>query len=163
MRFLGALLAFVLIGFQAQALSCLWPNVAQTFNSKQISTETYVLMVGTVKLTGKPPEYVQGKPRSAKALVAGKYVGRRGLSATQTVPVTVQTHCAASWCGGFPNDMLEDVIMYLRQTPKGAVIDIHACPNGFGQIATQDRVRLLQSCLRKGKCSERDIKRFETK
>lgn len=160
-RFWGVLTVLCLIGAQAQALSCVRPNVAQTFNAKQAASETYALMVGTVKLTRKPPKYVQGQPRSAKALVAGRYVGRKGLSVTQTVPVTVQTHCAASWCGGFPSDMQEDVIMYLRQTADGAVIDIHACPNGFGQSATPERVTLLQKCLRRGKCSDGQIKRLE--
>jgi hypothetical protein len=139
------------------------PNTAVTFNTFQEAPESYRLMVGTVKMTGHVPKYVEGKPLSAKAQIAGKFIGRNGLSASQEIPVTINTLCAASWCGGFPNKMDRDVSMYVQQTPKGDVINIDACPGGFGQIATDERVELLQKCLRKGKCSDNDIQRFELK
>ncbi len=163
MRFLCALVMFSVLGAQVQALSCLRPNTAKTFNFHQEAPEKYRLFVGKVKMTGVIPKYVEGTPQSAKAVATGRFVGRSGLTKAQSLNVTVQTQCVASWCGGFPSAMDKDVIMYIKQTPKGDVIDIGACPGGFGQVVTDDRVKLLQKCLRKGKCSNADIKEFEFK
>lgn len=163
MRFLFAVLFLSLMGAQAHALSCARPNAAQTFNQYQNAPDTYRLMVGQVKMTGKIPRYIQGKPRTAKGQVTGKFIGRNGLTKQQNLTVTVHTRCVASWCGGFPNGMRQDVLMYVKQTTKGDTIEIGACPGGFGQVATDDRVKLLQKCLRNGKCSDTDIKRFELK
>lgn len=163
MRFLCALVMFSVLGAQVQALSCLRPNTAKTFNFYQEAPDSYRLFVGTVKMTGAIPKYVEGKSRTAKAIASGRFVGRSGLTKSHILNVTVQTQCVASWCGGFPGAMDKDVIMYIKQSPKGDVIDIDACPGGFGQVATNARVDLLQKCLRKGKCSNADIKEFEFK
>lgn len=161
MRFLCALMMFSLFGAQVQALSCTRPNVAQSFNWFQEAPETYRLMIGQIKMPRKIAQYVEGKPRAARAVATGAFLGRTGLGKQQTVPVIIQTHCVGPWCGGFPTDMTDDVIMYLKRTKDGDVIDIHACPHGFGQLATQMRVTLLRKCLRRGTCTNTEIKQLE--
>ena len=163
MRFLFVLLVSSIIGAQAQALSCERPNSAKVFNWYQDSPDTYRIVVGTLKMTGRIPNYVQGVPRTAKARVTGKYVGKTGLTPAQSFDVSVQTTCVAVWCGNFPTEreMVRDVVLYVKQSSKGPIVEIDACPNGFGQIATDDRVKVLQGCLRKGRCSKADISRLE--
>jgi hypothetical protein len=161
MRLLAALLVFSLLGPQAHALSCLQPNVARDFNWRQGEKETYRIFVGQVKMVGRIPKYREGRKRTAKAVTTGRFMGRTKLTETQTFELTVNTTCAASWCGGFPGKSDADSILFFEKTPKGDALNIGPCDYGLAEPVTKKKIKLLQRCLRRGKCSDADVKRLD--
>lgn len=150
-----------MIATQAQALSCLRPNLATAFNQFQKSDETYRIAVGTIRITGKPAKYIDGKPRRMKATFQGQFMGLSGLGAMQKESVTLQTHCLAHWCGGFPNNTDTKYVMFLRKSTAGNVLDLTACPDGNMSTVTDKRLKMLQKCLKRGLCSNSAIKAME--
>lgn len=155
------ILSVCLSASQAGALSCLRPNLAEAFNRFQASDDIYNIAVGTLRITGEIPPYLEGKPRSVPAEFSGRFMGLNGLGKPQTRALTLKTHCVAHWCGGFPNDAGTEQILFLRQSDSGTILDINACPEGTLSPVTQNRVDLLQSCLKRGKCSASDLQKME--
>ena len=161
MRFLASLLVFSLLGHQAYALSCVQPNIARDFNWRQGEKETYRIFVGQVKMVGHIPKYREGRKRTAKAVATGRFMGRTKLTETRTFELTVNTTCAASWCGGFPGKSEADSILFLQKTPKGDALNIGPCDYGSNEPVTKKKIKLLQRCLKRGKCSDADVKRLD--
>ena len=128
MRFFGFFAFCLLFGSQVHALSCMRPNIAATFNLLQKSDLTYRIAVGTIQLTQKPPRYVEGKPRRVRAKFQGRFVGLNGLGSYQSLPISVQTHCVAHWCGGFPDKPKQKFLMFLQRDGDGNTLTIDACP-----------------------------------
>lgn len=159
---IAALLVFTGIGAAANALSCAPPNLAQNFNWYQNSDKTYQLFVGKVEMTGPIPKYREGKERTAKGVARGRFVGKRSLTDTRSFDVTVKSVCAASWCGGFPNQTQErDWIMFLENTPSGDVLTIGPCHQPYGEYSQKRQINVLQKCLRQGECADVDIERLQ--
>lgn len=157
----AAVLSGCLFATQTSALSCLRPNLAEAFNRFQASDDIYNIAVGNIRLTGEIPPYVDGKPRSISAEFLGRFMGINGLSKPQTRTLIIQTHCVAHWCGGLPDDASTEHLLFLRQSDSGAILDIGACPEGTLMSVTKNRVDLLQSCLKRGKCSASDLQKME--
>lgn len=155
------ILSACLSASQAGALSCMRPNLAETFNRLQASDDIYNIAVGTLRITGKIPPYVEGRPRSVSAEFSGRFMGLNGLGKPQTRALTLKTHCVAHWCGGIPNDAGTEQLLFLRQSDNGPVLDFGACPEGNVSSVTQSRLDLLQSCLKRGECSASDLQKME--
>ncbi len=157
----AAVIFCAVIGADAQALSCAPPNVARTFNWHQNQPDTYRIFVGTVKMTAPIPKYREGQALSAKGVATGRFLGKRNLTEMRSVDLTVNTVCAASWCGGFPTQTQDrDWIMFLENTPQGDVLTLGPCHQPHGQHTMKRRINVLQKCLRQGKCSDADVKRL---
>ncbi len=157
-----AVMICALVGAEAHALSCAPSNVAGEFNWYQNQPETYRIFVGKVKMSGPVPKYREGKPLSAKGVAQGRFVGKRSLTDVRSVDLTVNTACAASWCGGFPTQAQDlDWIMFLKSTPSGDVLTIGPCHQPYGEHTQKRQINILQKCLRQGKCSDSDIERLQ--
>ena len=155
-----ALCAF-LFATQAGALSCLPSNLARTFNQLHEAPEIYRVAVGTLKLTSKVPKYVEGQPRSVRAEFEGQMVGRTALGPPVSFPVTLNAICLAHWCGGFPqNDNVEKLI-FLQKSESGYVVDLGPCPTDSISVSSTDRIKTIQKCMRRGKCSNAQIGALE--
>ena len=161
MRLLASVLVFSLHGMQVHALSCVPPNVARDFNWRQGQKEIYRIFVGKVKMVGRIPKYREGRERTAKAVATGQFLGTSNLTEPRTFDLRVNAVCAASWCGGFPDGSEADSILFFEKTPKGDVLSIGPCDYGIGQPAAKKQIKVLQRCLRRGKCSDADVKRLE--
>jgi hypothetical protein len=157
MRVMLVSLIFLVLASQVSALSCLRPNVAKTFNQLQQVEDVYRIGVGKIRLTAAVHKFEGGKPRTTKAEFRGKFLGLNGLVAEQRLAITIQTHCLAHWCGGIPQDSTIEHLVFLRQSPTGEVLDMGACPDGILSTPTGLRVETLQSCLRRGKCTDSEI------
>ena len=101
-----ALLGLFLTVQLATALSCVPPNMAQSFNQLNEVPEPYALMIGTFEPTGPVPPAQQGVPTVANFVFQGSQVGQGFLGQHQHWPVVVETKCLASWCGGLPQPIL---------------------------------------------------------
>ena len=96
---LGALLFSVQ---QAVALSCIPPNLAQTFNQLNEVPEPYALMIGNFEPTGPVPQAQPGVPMAVSYNFQGNQVGSGFVGPHHHWPVIVESKCLASWCGGLP-------------------------------------------------------------
>lgn len=156
-------IAGLLFGAEVQALSCMRPNLAEAFNRFQASDDTYVIALGKVRPTDKQPPYVEGRPRKMAAELSGRFMGLDGFGAQTSRSMTIQTHCLAHWCGGLPASPDQEQLMFLRRAAGGLILDMQACPDGSLTLPTKDRIELLQSCLKQGKCTGSDLQKMETR
>ncbi|MBR9865082.1 MAG: hypothetical protein GYB24_16715 [Rhodobacteraceae bacterium] len=154
-------IAGLLFGGEVQALSCLRPNLAEAFNRFQASDDTYVIALGKIRPIGKQPPYQEGQPRKMSAELSGRFMGLDGFGAETTRKLTIETHCLAHWCGGLPASPDQEHLMFLRRTADGLTLDMQACPDGSLTLPDEDRIDLLQSCLKRGRCTESDLQGME--
>lgn len=152
-----------LSGVQAQALSCMRPNLGDAFNSFHDAPERYTLAVGRLTArAGDSPQAERGVPTRAEARFTGRTITAKGTGQALDIPVTVQTSCVASWCGGVP-ETHRPLIVFLRHDGPSRVLDIPACPNGNASVDAPGRVDLLRKCVVAGRCPDSVIRAFDRK
>lgn len=161
MKRLGLTAMFLaVLASQASALSCLPPNIARTFNQVNDAPDVYVMGLGVLTATGQIPKYKEGKPRHISAQFKAVFLGTSGLSAEQDMAVTVDAICYASWCGGFPKTD-EKMIAFLKKTGAGYRLESNPCDGHFKIAPSPKEIRLLQKCLKRGGCSEAQVKSLD--
>ena len=151
---------FAALASQAVALSCLPPNVARTFNQINEAPDTYVLALGVLTIKGRIPKYKESQPRQVLAQFSGVFLGTSGQSAEQTVPVTVDAVCYASWCGGFP-ETDEKMIAFLKKTKADYHLQTNPCGGHFKIAPTPKDLRLMRKCLKQGGCTGAQVKALD--
>lgn len=147
----------VVLASQAAALSCLKPNIGRTFNFVQESADTFSMALGTVTAKGRIPKYVEGKPRYIPSKFKGVFLGSNGQSKEHEIDITVDAICVVHWCGGFP-ETDEDMLVFLKKTDVGYRLESNPCGGNYKIAPTPKEVRTLQKCMRRGKCSNWQIK-----
>ena len=146
----------------ALALSCMVPNLAETYNRLNDAPDVYVLGLGTLSATEDlPPEQRDangmGQPRTASFAFDGAFMSVNGLGLPRTVPVEVTTGCAASWCGTFPTEDQKHLV-FLRQTSDtGFALEISACGGPMQSDPTEDQINAIKQCMRDGGCGPEQI------
>lgn len=149
-------LMFGLVG-QAHALSCAPPNLAESFNYFQSSSSVYQIAVGTMKTDlASLPAFKDGTPRKTTARFQGRFLSKKGLGSQKTGKVTVRSTCAASWCGGFAN-FDKPTIFFLRKSGSSYTLISSPCPDSAITPYTKARIELLQRCMTRGGCTEKEI------
>lgn len=155
------LLMFLLISGQAQALSCKRPNPAAEFNRYAEAREIYSIAVGTLRITGEIPPYREGEPRNVAGTAGLRFMTSDGLGEPFEQPVELRSTCAGPWCGGFPQSRSSDVyIMFLRHESRARVLDLTPCPSAI-QRRSDAVLKLYQTCLRRGRCTNAEVESFE--
>ena len=144
------------------ALSCMRPNLAQSFNNYAQAEETYVIARGEIAFSEPVPKYKEGEPRKVDAVLTGAFLGQQGLGKVQDIPLEIETDCAFVWCGNFPRPGT-DLIAFIEKRNAGYHLSISPCPGAFKTEPTEQEIRVLQRCLRRGECKPWDIKRLEAK
>lgn len=155
----GAVLCSV-FATQAVALSCMPENIARTFNWVHEAPDTYVMGLGTLTQKGDIPIYKEGMPRQIKTRFKGVLLGTSGQTEEQTIPVTVDAICFASWCGGYPKTD-ESMLVFLKKTPTGHRLESNPCGGHYTISPTTDEIKLLQKCLRQGGCTDAQVKSLD--
>ena len=148
----------------ALALSCMPPNIAVGFNWAQDSQDTFVIAIGSLSLTEvliEPSE--MGKdgqrfptPGTYRADMTAKFLGRTGLGDEHVVPIIVQEECVAHWCGVFPEQGME-MVMILRKDGENYVLDSSPCQGSYQRNPSLQTIRVLKSCMKKGHCSDKQV------
>jgi hypothetical protein len=133
------------------------PNIARIFNALNDVPETYVMGLGVLSPAGHIPKVRRGEPSQIRANFTGVFFGNRGKTEEQTVPVTVESICAASWCGGYPKTYKE-MLVFLKKSPSGYLLRSAPCGGHFKVEPTKKEINLLRKCMRRGGCTEAQIK-----
>lgn len=166
-HFLQITLAATLIANSAQALSCVRPNLARSFNNAADSTDIYHVGYGTLTATQEivdPNQNIKNvnrkKPYSVTAEFSGGFLGRAGFGKDKTVPVRVDVQCLSAWCGGFPVTD-EKLLIFVKKTPEGLTASSGPCGGNMQSGVSKRDLNILKSCMRNGKCSDRQINRMD--
>lgn len=141
---------------QANALSCLRPDAAMTFQSAASSEETYVVLRGSFAFDlDLMPEFdghsaPQDLPPVA-AVFNGKALNSDGFTIPYQTELLLQPTCAGPWCGGMhPTD---DAIAFARDNGEGIyVIDLGPCPMWVYE-PTDAVVDTITQCMSGGDCT----------
>jgi hypothetical protein len=162
----------VLTAGSADALSCLRPNIARTFNDLSASDRSYFMALGHLEQTGKripmrsdPPKVANGEeqpvldigiPHEVPARFSGKMFGATGLSDEITLDLKVDEICLASWCGSFP-ETDDEILVFIERTEVDYRLRSGPCEGDFKVAPTEAELALLQSCLKAGQCSKAQV------
>ncbi|MEM7240570.1 MAG: hypothetical protein AAF429_00135 [Pseudomonadota bacterium] len=167
MKTLLACLTLFLSAQVAQALSCLPYNILRDFNDKADQAEAYVIYLASYRSKGfvlDPNTENDGPLIGIEFTVAvdleGRALNKHGFAAPERFDATIRMTCAAHWCGGYA-DVTTPELMFLRKTDAGYVREVGPCDGYTANPPVEEMVPILQKCLRRGACSERNIKRFD--
>lgn len=165
MRTTLIILVGILFANTANALSCMSPNIARSFNWHADSDATYQVGLGILTPTEKivVPKKTKrdiGVPYSIKAKFTGRMLGLSGLGKPTEFPLTVDITCAAHWCGAFPQQTAEAVV-YIKRTDGNRSVSFGPCDWASDDLNVEKQINVLKKCLRKGRCSDQQIKSLE--
>ena len=151
----------------AHALSCIPYNILRDFNDKAASADTYMIYLATYRSKGfvLDPNQQNDGPLigiefEVEVDLQGRPLGRHGFADAQEISATVRMTCAAHWCGGYA-DVETPALMFLKKTDAGFVREIGPCDGYAPEHPVEEMVAILQKCMPRGTCSERDIKRYD--
>jgi hypothetical protein len=147
-------IAALLTASQAQALSCLRPNAATSFDQASASEFPYLVLTGT--LTTPPASgTTQGKPVSLVGTLTGQGLTADGFTAPFDGDVVLQVTCSGPWCGSVPTS--GPILAFARIDGATPVIEIDACGGWLFPAPDQAMMDRLTTCMQNGACSAQPV------
>ena len=144
----------MLLAGQAQALSCMRPDVAWTFEQADEAEELYSIMRGSLSFDESlmPQGYDEsaGTPDKIPAEFSGHFLTQNGFDKPVETPITLAPTCAGPWCGSAAQS--DDVIVFVEYVADGFELEVGACPFFMFYNPTPDMERTLVSCAKGGPC-----------
>ncbi|MGJ8611103.1 MAG: hypothetical protein ACSHWY_08420 [Octadecabacter sp.] len=148
---LAATISLVL-GGQAQALSCVRPDVARTFDWASDAVDSYVILHGTFAFT-QPAPFDAGNltPTSIQlpATFSGQFLGADGFVDAPLLDVTLEFACLSAWCGSMQNG--DEAVAFVQQSDEGYTLSIGPCYDTVFN-PTDDTLQQVTSCMRGTGC-----------
>ncbi|MEM7507714.1 MAG: hypothetical protein AAF415_13310 [Pseudomonadota bacterium] len=177
LRTLALGLAALAIPAQAVALSCAQPSMARLFDWARESGEAMVIGHGGLSHDGPRPAgpkvtYEQDEtggtrivatgPTTATYRFEGDLLTPEGRLEKQSLTVTVEAICLASWCGGFPAD-LNDALIALAPTDdeEPYKLTVGPCPGEIDMVPSAAKVEALERCMAADNCGPTEHKMFD--
>ncbi len=136
---------------QAVALSCVPPDIKNTFNYLHAAPKTDVMGLGKVTAMEPVPEYIRGEDRHISAQFEGAFLRKSGQTKQQTVLLTVDITCVSVWCGNFPKTD-KQMLVFLQKTDIGYQMESGPCGRHFKISPTSKDIRGLKQCLKNNGC-----------
>jgi len=151
MRALALLLMF--LAGQAQALSCVRPDIANTFLRADAAEDEYMVLKGRFDFDPNDFPSSSGQKEyltvSIEAWFDGHLLTRLGFTNSISSRVVLNVSCLGHWCTGISTDT--DYIAFARQTSEGFNVDLEVC--GDTVFAAHPEIeRKLVRCLRGQNC-----------
>lgn len=144
----------------AQALSCLRPDVARTFQQAAASPHSYIVVRGTLSFdAGQLPETrdVNGMPgkkaqtTELPARINGRFLSQQGFVETFDRQIILRAICLGPWCAE-PSSGVE-YLAFLRNTPKGYMLEMNPCGGMAFAKPTNAILNQAVSCIRGQACT----------
>ena len=142
------------------ALSCLPPDVTDSYKTAAASEASYVVVHGHLRHDIRHVNQDSGdvnRPLEAsfQARLSGNYLGKHGFTEAYALPVTVVLTCTAAWCGGLPKP--GRVLAFVRQTQDGAqFLEIGPCGGTHFADPKPEHLQKIVAC-QMGKRCEREF------
>ncbi|WP_394155442.1 hypothetical protein [Loktanella salsilacus] len=151
---LPVILATLLTATQAQALSCMRPDAAASFDQASASEFPYLVLTGI--LTAPPASTTSGTtPMSLLGTITGHGLTAEGFSAPYDGDVVLQVTCAGPWCGSVPAS--GPVLAFARVDGATPVIELDACSSWLFTAPDQATLDRMTTCMQGGACSAQAV------
>tara|TARA_R100001369_G_scaffold17418_3_gene32714 strand:- start:4336 stop:4800 length:465 start_codon:yes stop_codon:yes gene_type:complete len=147
-------IAALLTASQAQALSCMRPDAATSFDQASASEFPYRVLTGT--LTAPPASgTTESKPVSLLGTLTGQGLTADGFTAPFDGNVVLQVTCAGPWCGSAPAS--GPFLAFARIDGETPVIELDACGSWLFPAPDQATLDRLTTCMQNGACSAQPV------
>ncbi len=148
---LAAILSLTIAG-QADALSCMAPDIVQSYKDHAEAAEAYVVVRGKFRFTPPKPQKLgnDAKEQTIKARFEGVALSSKTFDTSFSRPLTITFGCAGPWCGGVTPDI--EAIAFVQQTDSGLHLDEGPCPWRVFYEPTKDQIDRLLYCHTSGIC-----------
>jgi len=143
-------LAFLLAGGPALALSCMRPDVAISYQRAAEADETYVVVEGVVEFDARllPKRDVANDNRDIEipAMITGKALTKGGFRAPFSQAITLRSECFGPWCGGAKPGVA--YLVFLQRDEAGGYV-MRADPCGSWVFAEPSAKQLgrVEACM----------------
>ncbi len=142
--------AIVLAAQPVFALSCMAPDVADSYQTAANSPDSYVVVHGYLSHHIKTVDHSTGdvnNPRevSFQAQLSGNFLTAEGFNEAYALPVTVNLRCMVAWCGSLPK--AGRVLAFVHQTSLGhQILDIGPCGGELFADPTAAMLERVYAC-----------------
>lgn len=154
MRTLAAV--FMLMAGPALALSCMAPDVAETYLRADAAEEAYVVVDGRIifdesRLPITDWENQQDTPAQTQipAQMIGKSLGTGGFKARFEREITLNVLCAGPWCAGARSGA--PVLAFVERSEAGYTLTLGPC-GGDVFTPTPEVLDTVRQCFEGGPC-----------
>lgn len=144
----------VLMTGQAQALSCLPPDVARTFTWASKADERFVVLLGRFTHDADPLVPGSGSEKTTLEVAGtfnGQYLGADGFTNAPTLDVQLNMNCLGPWCGTLGND--EELLAFIKVTEAGYILDLDLCYSTTFAPSPENAAR-AEACMNGQACDE---------
>ena len=147
---LFAAITLVMLPGAAMALSCLPPDIRDSFHSANASEKSYIVVEGEFTLEDPGFVAVPGKLMLTSGSFKGRWLGSRGKSSRFAQPVTFEFECVEDTCGKIlPR---ENLITFLRKEKEEYFVEVQPCGGSLFYGPSQPDKEAVQRCLNGGDC-----------
>ena len=150
----------VVFATQAAALSCLRPDVADTFNRAAAAEESYVVLLGSFDFVmPQQPSTDINAPQTlrAQARFDGQFLSSAAFVPAPPLTVGIEFTCAGPWCGSLPTDGSE-VLAFVVQSDDGYALNVGPCGGTAFVAPVAADIARVEACMR-GEACEPDATR----
>ena len=162
---LYSVLVLLALGTAAQALSCLPPGMAQSFQRFDAADELYRVYQGRWQALEPIPSRdritdLELQGNGARPTIRYRFLGRSlGLNGVagryQLLNVEVTPQCTGPWCSGYPKDNEPQIVFLQDVHQDGGTLRFNPGPCGGASFpATPENLDTFVSCLNRGPCSD---------
>ena len=151
-------LSLALPATEAGALSCRRPDVARAFRQASEAPDPTIVVLGKLSYdTGLLPRGVGMGNDSARhglrltARLRGRSLSGSGFGPRISENIALDIRCVSAWCGRIPPN--EEVLMFLRKTDSGHVLEVGPCPQFFFVTPSEAQIATARQCLSGGPCT----------
>ena len=158
MKFCSAISLVISLTLPApvSALSCLQPDVGQTYQIAAQSQNSYIIVLGKLSFDGSahPPAVRDDSDEMSQQLPArlvGKGLTQQGFNASLDRIITLNLNCLGVWCGHLAPD--ETMLVFLRRHDDSYVLDVGPCPQFAFPHPSKAVLKQVQQCHATGSCA----------
>ncbi len=146
--------AIAALATPALALSCLRPDVVQTYKRAAEAEESYSVVIGTIRFDeSKLPKSV-GNDSPPNTRIAARFQGKALTKSGFDMPfarnITLEVLCFGPWCGGAGSD--ETYLAFLKREETGYVMEADPCGGMLFQSPTEHMLDQVERCFTGGRC-----------
>ena len=148
-------LALCVAASQAAALSCVAPDAVRSFQTAANSDKTFVILNGTFEFAARP-EVTTDNPRAENYLTKfkGLLLTNNGFTDEVEVPITVNTSCAANWCGSMTPGT--PYLAFVEQDETRLTLNVGPCLDMALQDPSVEMLDSIVSCAKGQDCTPKE-------
>jgi hypothetical protein len=150
-------IALIFCASQASALSCMRPDVANSFQRFAAASESYVVLYGTFSFDDRLlPRAPAGNPNNTdpNTFITTTFVGtslsKAGFINRFSRDITLNATCLGPWCSGMTPDV--PIVAFVQKGADEYTLTIGPCGGAAFSKPSPEVLQTLTSCINGKKC-----------